>query len=99
MIRPATAARHVLAGFGADGILYFESVERVRSAAKDAFKGSEGFSLTYLPFISRALVDAIREYPEVNASFGDSDSAGGTTNVMFTLPEAQRLIAEPGKLD
>jgi putative ABC transport system permease protein len=33
------------------------------------------------------------------ASFGDSDSAGGTTNVMFTLPEAQRLIAEPGKLD
>lgn len=28
MIRPATAARHVLAGFGADGTLYFESIER-----------------------------------------------------------------------
>jgi hypothetical protein len=28
MIRPATAARHVLAGFAADGTLYFESIER-----------------------------------------------------------------------
>ncbi len=27
MIRPATAAKHVLAGFGADGTLYFESFE------------------------------------------------------------------------
>ena len=33
------------------------------------------------------------------AAFGDSDSAGGTTNVMFALPAAQQLIAEPGKLD
>lgn len=31
MIRPATAARHVLAGFGADGTLYFESRERGRT--------------------------------------------------------------------
>src|SRR5690606_6821913 len=33
----------------------------------------EGFSLTYLPFISRAIVDAIREFPEVNASFGQNE--------------------------
>ena len=31
MIRPANAARHTVAGFAADGTLYFESVERGRS--------------------------------------------------------------------
>lgn len=36
MIRPATAARHVLAGFAADGTLYFESIERGRSEINGA---------------------------------------------------------------
>ena len=36
MIRPATAARHVLAGFAADGTLYFESVERGRTEVNGA---------------------------------------------------------------
>lgn len=45
----------------------------MRRARKDAFKADEGFSLTYLPFVSRAVVDAIREYPEVNASFGSDE--------------------------
>ena len=40
---------------------------------KDAFKAEEGFSLTYLPFIARAVVDAIREFPHVNASVGDDE--------------------------
>jgi pyruvate dehydrogenase E2 component (dihydrolipoamide acetyltransferase) len=35
------------------------------------FKAAEGFSLTYLPFISRAVVDAIEEFPYINASVGD----------------------------
>ncbi len=47
----------------------FEKVERVRQAHKVAFKADEGFSLTYLPFISRAVVDALKEYPIVNSSF------------------------------
>jgi pyruvate dehydrogenase E2 component (dihydrolipoamide acetyltransferase) len=51
----------------------FEGVERVRRAARSEWKAAEGFSLTYLPFISRAVVDAIREYPEVNASFGENE--------------------------
>ena len=38
---------------------------------KDAWKASEGFGLTYLPFVARAVVDAIEEYPEVNATFTD----------------------------
>lgn len=33
------------------------------------------------------------------AKFGSADSPGGASFVLFTLPEAQRLIAEPGKYD
>jgi 2-oxoglutarate dehydrogenase E2 component (dihydrolipoamide succinyltransferase) len=48
----------------------YENVERVRRAHRDEFEGSEGFSLTYLPFISRAVIDALRDYPHMNASVG-----------------------------
>ncbi len=47
----------------------FERVERVRQAHKEEFKRDEGFSLTYLPFISRATIDALKEFPVVNSSF------------------------------
>ena len=42
-----------------------------RRAVKDSFKVDEGVSLTYLPFVARALVDALAEFPQVNASMGD----------------------------
>ena len=45
----------------------------MRRAEGARFKAEEGFSLTYLPFISRAVVDAIREFPEVNATFGENE--------------------------
>jgi 2-oxoglutarate dehydrogenase E2 component (dihydrolipoamide succinyltransferase) len=69
MTRSKATSAHVYASIEVD----FEGVERARSAQKDAFKAAEGFSLTYLPFISRAVVDAIRTYPEVNASFGENE--------------------------
>ena len=46
----------------------YENVERVRAARKDSFKAEEGVGLNYLPFISRAVIDAITEYPNLNAS-------------------------------
>ena len=49
----------------------FSNIDRVRGKAKDAFKAEEGFSLTYLPFISRAVIDAMRTYPHINATVGD----------------------------
>jgi 2-oxoglutarate dehydrogenase E2 component (dihydrolipoamide succinyltransferase) len=49
----------------------YSAVEKVRSAQKARFKDAEGFSLTYLPFISRAVIDAIEEWPHVNSSVGD----------------------------
>lgn len=69
MVRSKQTSAHVYASIEVN----FESVERARSANKAAWKASEGFSLTYLAFISRALIDAIREYPQVNASFGDNE--------------------------
>lgn len=51
----------------------YANVDAVRVKAKDEFKATEGFSLTYLPFISRAIVDALAEFPHLNASVsGDS---------------------------
>ncbi len=46
----------------------YSNVDRVRAAKKDGFKADEGFSLTYMPFIARAVVDAMRKFPHVNAS-------------------------------
>ena len=51
----------------------YANVDATRSEVKDQFKQSEGFTLTYLPFIARAIVDALAEYPYLNASIeGDS---------------------------
>jgi pyruvate dehydrogenase E2 component (dihydrolipoamide acetyltransferase) len=46
----------------------FDNVERVRAKHKDRFKKETGASLSYLPFVSRAAVDALRAYPTVNSS-------------------------------
>jgi 2-oxoglutarate dehydrogenase E2 component (dihydrolipoamide succinyltransferase) len=65
MIKARQTAAHVWTSVEVD----FERVERVRQARKDQFKKTEGFSLTYLPFISRATIDALRAFPVVNSSF------------------------------
>jgi 2-oxoglutarate dehydrogenase E2 component (dihydrolipoamide succinyltransferase) len=43
-------------------------VAKLRDRYKDQFKSNYGFSLTYLPFIARASVAALRQFPLVNAS-------------------------------
>ena len=51
----------------------FANVDVVRNAAKAEWKVDHGFSLTYLPFISRAVIDGLDEFPHLNASVGDRD--------------------------
>ena len=46
----------------------YANVDTTRNAVKDQWKQSEGFTLTYLPFIARAMVDALAEFPNLNAS-------------------------------
>jgi pyruvate dehydrogenase E2 component (dihydrolipoamide acetyltransferase) len=65
LVRAKQTAAHVWTSVEVD----FERVERVRQAHKDAFKAEEGFSLTYLPFISRATIDALKAFPVVNSAF------------------------------
>jgi pyruvate dehydrogenase E2 component (dihydrolipoamide acetyltransferase) len=50
----------------------FANVDKTRLGIKDEWRRTEGFSLTYLPFISRATIDALLEYPHLNASVGEN---------------------------
>jgi 2-oxoglutarate dehydrogenase E2 component (dihydrolipoamide succinyltransferase) len=51
----------------------YANVDATRAAVKAEWKASEGFSLTYLPFITRAVIDALAEFPHLNASVGETD--------------------------
>jgi len=44
---------------------------RLRESLKESFRQREGVDLTYLPFVIKALTDALREYPILNASWGE----------------------------
>jgi 2-oxoisovalerate dehydrogenase E2 component (dihydrolipoyl transacylase) len=44
-----------------------------RAANKAAFQQQEGFSLTYLPYVMAATASALREHPEVNSTFHDTE--------------------------
>ncbi len=66
MVMSKATSPHVLTAMEID----YERVEQIRKKHKAAWKADEGFSLTYLPFITRAVADALREFPHLNASFG-----------------------------
>ena len=51
----------------------YHNVDVTRGKVKKQWKDDEGFSLTYLPFISRAVVDALDEFPHLNASVGEGE--------------------------
>jgi pyruvate dehydrogenase E2 component (dihydrolipoamide acetyltransferase) len=48
-----------------------ENLAQLRNRAKDAFKVREGISLTYMPFLARAVCDALLTHPEVNGELRD----------------------------
>lgn len=64
MVKSLKTSAHVWTSVEVD----FEAVEQVRQRHREQFKKQEGISLTYLPFIARAVCDALREYPAVNCS-------------------------------
>ncbi len=69
MVASKAISPHVLSVVEVD----FANVDAVRNKVKEEFKATEGFSLTYLPFIARAVVDALGDFPHLNASVGDQD--------------------------
>jgi pyruvate dehydrogenase E2 component (dihydrolipoamide acetyltransferase) len=64
MVKSLKTSAHVWTSVEVD----FEHVEQVRQQHREQFKKREGVSLTYLPFIARAVCDALREFPSVNSS-------------------------------
>jgi 2-oxoglutarate dehydrogenase E2 component (dihydrolipoamide succinyltransferase) len=64
MVISKATSPHVLTAVEVD----YERIESVRRTHKDQWRRDEGFTLTYLPFISRALVQVLRQYPHMNAS-------------------------------
>ena len=59
-------------------------ISRIRAKAKDDFKQREGASLSYLPFITKAAVEALKVYPKVNATI---DTEAGE----ITYPSAEHV--------
>ena len=51
------------------------NIANLRGRAKGRFKEREGFSLTYMPFLCKALCETLMEMPEVNASFDQENQA------------------------
>ena len=69
MVASKATSPHVITAIDVD----YEGVDRVRRAAKGAFAAEEGFSLTYLPFISRAVIDALADFPRLNGTVGNDE--------------------------
>jgi pyruvate dehydrogenase E2 component (dihydrolipoamide acetyltransferase) len=67
MVRSRATSAHAMVAVDVD----YSAVEKVRTAEKASFKEAEGISLNYLPFISRAVVDVLDDFPHVNSSVGD----------------------------
>ena len=65
MILSKQTSAHVMTSVEVD----YENISTLRNKIKADFKQKEGFSLTFLPFISVATINALREFPVVNSSF------------------------------
>jgi len=68
----------------------------LRARAKKGFAEREGVNLTYLPFIARAVIDALKAHPNVNASY--NEEAGeityyDTENLGFAVDTDQGLLS------
>ena len=64
MVKSKAISPHVLQTIDID----FLAVDLSRLARKDKWKADTGYSLSYLPYVARAVCRAIAEFPHVNAS-------------------------------
>ena len=69
LVKSWQSAPHVLQAVEVD----YSKVELARTAAGAAWKAREGFSLTYLPFIARAVSVALAQFPLLNGSLDGDD--------------------------
>ncbi len=82
MVRSKSTSPHVLQTIEVD----FSAVDGLRLQKRIGWKEEHGFSLTYLPFVARAVCLAIKEFPHVNASVdGESLLVHSAINLAFAV--------------
>ena len=82
MVRSKATSPHVLQAIEVD----FSGVEAARGALKKAWREREETSLTYLPFIARAVALALPEFPHLNAHVsGDSLAVYKAINLSLAI--------------
>ena len=92
MVRSTATSAHVLQAVEVD----FANVDEVRAAEGDAWLTAEGFQLTYLPFIARAVCLAIAEFPNINASVeGDGLRVHGRINLSIAVDRDRTELVAP----
>lgn len=69
MVRSVKTSAHVTTVIEVD----VENIEQVRKRYKAVFKQREGFSLTYLPFVSLAAIAALQRWPTMNSILDGED--------------------------
>jgi len=89
MIHAKQSAAHVWTSVEVD----YERVAGIRAKHGPAFKATEGFTATYLPFVARATMDALAAYPAVNSLF-DVEAGTQTFNKSVNLGIAVDLEQE-----
>ncbi|MGD0851797.1 MAG: 2-oxo acid dehydrogenase subunit E2 [Acidimicrobiales bacterium] len=67
MVRSKATSAHTLMVKEVD----YEHVELARARHGDTFKEREGFGLNYLPFNAAAVIEALRDFPHLNATVSD----------------------------
>ena len=88
-LRKIIAARmveslHVSAQLTATVEVDLTNISKIRAKAKDAFKAREGASLSYLPFIAKATIEGLKQFPKLNAQI---DTEAGT----ITYSDAEHI--------
>lgn len=64
MIKSKQTSAHVMTMDEVD----LTELVKVREAKKEAWKAATGVNITYMPFIAKAVVAALKEFPKLNAS-------------------------------
>lgn len=69
MVRSVATSAHAYALVDVD----FSSIAALREEVRVEWRAAEGFGLTYLPFVVRALAQTIERYPELNSTFEERE--------------------------
>ncbi|NQV57480.1 MAG: 2-oxo acid dehydrogenase subunit E2, partial [Rhodospirillales bacterium] len=91
MMRSKATSAHVLQALEAD----FSGIDKARKPVAAEWKRREGFSLTYLPFIAKAVCAAMRDFPNINGTVeGENLVVDAQVNLAFAIDlDFQGLIA------